>query len=104
MYDCLDWSAWYNRMPRSDDPNLYVRGVCALPSSSIDLRLEPGNEGVVDEPGVFVLRLVADVPDVGDDRFVPDREVTWCGDAGPDVQTVRIQGEAQAEIEVVDAV
>lgn len=104
MYDCGNWSAWYNRMPGADDPNLYVSGLCSLPSSSITLTLEPDNEGIVDDPAVYVLRLVADVPDAGDDQYVPEREVTWSGNVGQDIRVVLVRGEAEAEIEVIEAV
>ncbi len=33
--DCYDWSAWYNRMPGVNDPNLHVSGHCRLSSSSV---------------------------------------------------------------------
>ena len=98
-----EWSAWYNRMPGTDDPNLHVAGRCQLPSGSIQITLKPGDEGIVDEPDLFVLEATVEVPDVGTDDFV-EREVTWEGDAGPDITRVRIQGDLQAEIEVTDAV
>jgi hypothetical protein len=86
-----DWSAWYNRRPGADDPYLHVSGICGLASSSIMVRLEPGNVGVVPEPDLCVLQLAAVRPTVGDDRYV-EREVTWREDVGPDLKRVRIAG------------
>lgn len=100
--DCHDWSAWYNRMPGANDPKLHVSGQCSLPSSSIRVELVPGNEGIVDEPDLFVLELVVDEPDVGDTQFI-ERDITWIGNAGPDIERVRIQGAANALLEVFDA-
>jgi hypothetical protein len=98
-----EWSAWYNRMPGTDDPNLHVSGRCTLPSGSIEIALAPGNEGTVNEPDLFVLEATVKVPDVGTDDVV-EREVTWEGDAGPDIKRVRIQGDLEADIEVEEAV
>ncbi len=98
-----EWSAWYNRMPGGDDPNLHVSGRCQMPSSSIQVTLEPGNEGVVDEPDLFVLEVSVTVPDVGTTDFV-ERDVTWEGDAGPDIKRVRIQGDLEAQMVVEEAV
>lgn len=84
-----DWSAWYNRMPGSEDPDLHVSGTCGLASSSITVRLEPGNEGIVPEPELCALELAVTRPDVGDDRYV-ECEVTWRHDVGPDKKRVRI--------------
>lgn len=86
-----DWSAWYNRRPGADDPHLHVSGICGLASSNVMVRLEPGNVGVVPEPGLCVLQLAAVRPPVGDDRYV-EREVTWREDVGPDMKRVRING------------
>lgn len=101
--ECSDWSAWYNRMPGASDPNLHVSGRCTLPSGSIKVELRPGNEGVVDEPDLFVLDLVVDEPDIGDTQVV-ERELLWDGDVGPDIKRVRIQGEASANLDVTIAV
>lgn len=97
------WDAWYNRQPGADDPNLHVVGRCQLPSGSIQITLEPGNEGIMDEPDLFVLQAKVEVPDVGTDDFV-EREVSWEGDAGPDIKRVRVQGDLSADIEVREAV
>lgn len=40
-----EWSAWYNRMPGRDDPNLYVAGRCGFPSGSMTWTLEPDTRG-----------------------------------------------------------
>lgn len=100
--DCHSWSAWYNRMPGQEDPNLYVSGVCELRSSSIRLELRPGNEGIVDEPDLFVLELVIDEPEVGD-GLMTTRDVAWSGEVGPDIRRVRIQGATTASMDVTEA-
>jgi hypothetical protein len=97
-----DWSAWYNRMPGVNDPDLHVAGTMTLPSSSIQLSLRPAPE-IVDEPDLQVLELVADEPPVGDTQVV-EREVSWQEDVGPNIRRVRIQGATTAEIPVTDAV
>jgi hypothetical protein len=96
--DC-EWSAWYNREPGAEDPNLYVAGRCGLPSGSIRITLEPGNEGLVDDPKLFVLQATVEVPEAGTGDF-EEREVSWRGDAGPDIETVRVQGDLNATIAV----
>ncbi len=101
--DCHDWSAWYNRMPGVDDPNLHVAGTCALPSGSVNLELRPGNEGIIDEPDLFVLELIAHEPEIGDTQ-VDERQVSWEDNVGPEIERVRIQGAASAEIMVTEAV
>ena len=96
--DC-EWSAWYNRQPPGDDPDLHVVGRCKLPSGSIQVRLEQGNEGIVDNPKLFVLECSVEVPPVGTDDWV-EREVSWQDDVGQDVETVRIQGDLSATVKV----
>ncbi|HYI61513.1 MAG TPA: hypothetical protein VEW93_06880 [Acidimicrobiales bacterium] len=98
--DCYDWSAWYNRMPGTDDPNLRVVGTCQLNSSSQQLKLVPVADGVVDEPDLQTLRLVVETPDFGP-TDIAERQVSWEGDVGPDIKRVKIQGAAEAEIEVI---
>lgn len=98
-----EWSAWYNRMPGRDDPNLYVAGRCGFPSGSMTWTLEPDNEGMVDDPELVVLRFTVETPEVGTDDFV-ERDVTWSGDAGPGVKRVQIRGDADVEIEVREVV
>lgn len=102
MTECRDWSAWYNRMPGADDPNLHVAGTCSKESSSIRLWLEPGNEGIVDEPDLFVLELKAERPDFGDTQYV-EESVSWEGNVGEDIKRVRVQGEASTEVPVTEA-
>lgn len=97
----FDWEAWYNKMPGRDDPALHVAGSCELPSSNIELSLEPGNIGSVPEPSVFALKLKITWPDFGDD-VMTRKEVAWSADVGPGIELVRIQGDAQAEIIVKD--
>ena len=86
-----DWSAWYNRMPLAEDPNLHVSGTCRLESSGITVRLEPDNEGIVDDPALVVLRLVVTTPAIHDAQYV-EREVTWQDDVGAGIERVRITG------------
>jgi len=97
------WSAWRNRMPGINDPDLHVVGSCQFGSSSVELSLRPGNEGVWDEPDLFVLELAISKPPAGDEMMSEEYAI-WTGDVGPDVKRVRIQGDAQAEIEVSEAV
>lgn len=97
--DCGQWSAWYNRMPPNPDPRLHVTGTCTLPMGGVKLTLEPGNVGVVPERGLFVLELKAEWPEIGPD-VITEQTVTWEGETGEEVQRVRIQGAASAEIEV----
>lgn len=90
---CRDWDAWYNRMPGSEDRNLHVAGTCECESSSIQLSLKPYNEGIVDEPDLFVLRLEVQRPDVGDTQWV-EKQVSWEGPAGGAIKRVRVVGGA----------
>jgi hypothetical protein len=94
---CSDWSAWYNRMPPNPDPRLHVRGSCQVPEGK-RLTLMPGNVGIVPEPGLFVLEARLD-----EGGYRAADEVTWASDVGEDVQRVRIQGAASAEVEVTIA-
>jgi hypothetical protein len=93
------WSAWYNRQPVWDDQDLHVAGTCKLPSGSIKIRVEPGNEGVIDDPKLFVLQCTVDAPGVGTDDWV-DREVSWRKDVGQEIERVRIQGDLDATVPV----
>lgn len=94
-----EWSAWYNRQPPREDPNLYVAGRCMLRSGSISVRLKPGNIGIVPDPTLFALECSVDVPNVGTDDWV-EREVSWRGDVGQEIEVVRIQGDLNAEVRV----
>lgn len=100
--ECGQWSAWYNRMPPDPDPRLHVAGVCEMPQAGVKLTLEPGNVGIVPERGLFVLELKAEWPQAGA-AVVTEQSVSWEGETGEEVQRVRIQGAASAEIEVTIA-
>jgi len=93
------WEAWYNRMPGTDDPDLYVLGRCKLPSGSIQITLELGNVGTPPPPDLVALDCTVDVPEVGTSDYT-ERDVPWQDDVGPDVKRVRIQKDLNAEIEV----
>ena len=90
MTTTRDWSAWYNRMPGAEDPNLYVSGVCVLASRSQTAELEFRPDGIVDEPDVLTLALVITGPEIGD-AAIKECTVTWKDDVGPDIKTVRIR-------------
>jgi hypothetical protein len=103
MIECpKEWHAWYNRMPGADDKHLHVTGTVKCFSGSIQLRLEPGNEGVDDQPELFVLDLWVKRPPFGTDDVV-DKDVDWWGDAGQDIKVVRIQRGCDATTNVVIA-
>lgn len=101
--ECLKWDAWYNRMPGADDKDLHVLGTCNLASVSTELSLEPGDPGINPEPGVFVLELTAETPEVCLDQVDEGRQIEWRGDAGDGIERVRIIGAADASIEVREA-
>jgi hypothetical protein len=94
-----EWSAWYNRQPGRDDPNLHVVGHCKLRSGSIKVGLEPGNEGIVDDPKLYVLACTVDVPPGGTDDYV-ERDVSWERDVGQDIESVDIRGDLADRIDV----
>lgn len=100
--DIHDWAAWYNRMPGTTDPDLHVSGTCSIGGSTM-LFLRPGNEGIVDEPDLFVLELVihANGPE-GNSRA--DRVISWHGDVGSNITRVRINGADVPELAVTEAV
>jgi hypothetical protein len=98
--DCRDWEAWRDRMPGADATVVHVRGVCTVDSSSVNVWLEPGNEGIIDDPDLLALDVKSSRPDFGDD-LMTDKEVSWAG-TDP-AKTVRIQGEIEhQEIPVRD--
>jgi hypothetical protein len=100
--ECHDWSAWYDRMPGgTEEPELHVSGTCERESGSIELVLRPGNEGIVDDPELFVLELDEIRPDVGDTQMSPTT-VEWHDRVGDGIKRVRIQGAASAMIDVRD--
>lgn len=103
-YASHDWEAWYNRQPGADDPRLHVVGKVDLPSSSIVATLEFWTDGVIDEPDLVTLRVVVDVPDVGDDLFVT-KDLVWEENVGPDIKRVRILGDEHPhdiEVQIVE--
>src|SRR5687767_6553705 len=97
---CMDWDAWYDQMPGADHDVLHVAGRCEVESSSYELSLQPGNEGVIDDPELFVLELRVKRPPAGDDQM-DEKEVGWRNTA-PGIKRVRIQGEANATVTVRD--
>jgi hypothetical protein len=102
-FDCSKWAAWYNREPGGQyDPNLHVTGECTFPVGGVKLTLEPGNVGVAPQPGLIALELTAEFPDIAT-QVVESVSVSWEGDVGPDVEHVRIQGDADADIDVTIA-
>jgi Emfourin len=98
----FSWTAWRNRMPGINDPDLHVVGSCEFSTSSVELSLKPGNEGIWDDPALIVLDLTISKPQLGDDQMSLEYAI-WTGDVGPDVKQVRIQGDATAEFDVIDA-
>jgi hypothetical protein len=98
--ECMDWDAWYDQMSGADHDVLHVAGRCEVESSSVELSLEPGNEGIVDDPELFVLELRVQRPPVGDDKMT-EKEVSW-RETAPGIKRVRIQGAAEATLKVRD--
>jgi hypothetical protein len=94
------WDAWYNLMPGADAEILHVVGEVEVPSSSIALRLEPTNEGIVDDPTLIALKLVVERPEAGDDMMAK-KEVSW-EDRAPGIKRVRIDGPCPDMVEVRD--
>lgn len=90
-YASHDWEAWYNRQPGAGDLRLHVAGKVELPSSGIVASLVLWSDGVVDEPDLITLRLIVDVPEIGDDLFVT-KDLLWSEDVGQDIARVRILG------------
>jgi hypothetical protein len=99
----LEGEAWYNRMPGTDDKDLHVVGTYWLASVSTELSLKPGDPGINPEPGVFVLQLTAETPEICLDQVDEGRQVEWRGDAGDDIKRVQIHGAVESSIEVRDA-
>jgi hypothetical protein len=88
-------------MPGGDPTKVHVAGTCTVPSSSVVLTLEPGDEGIDDDPALIALELKSSRPDIGDDKMT-DKQVIWDGPAESSVVRVRIQGEASANLAVRD--
>ena len=103
MCRCFDWDAWYDRMPGADEGILRVAGSCEVSSSSIQLALEPDNEGVVDDPELFVLRLAVDKPDIGD-TMVATKPISGEWDA-PGIKrvSIRVPNSEPVTVSVRDA-
>jgi hypothetical protein len=99
MIEC-EWQAWYDRLPGASN-RLHVAAMCEVESKSVELRLEPGDEGVVDEPDLIVLRLVSSPPDAGDES-VFDKQVSWTGEPAERITRVRIEGETEVTLNVTD--
>lgn len=98
MVDCKSWDAWRNEMPGSGDSDLHVTGECTVPSSSIELSLRVGNQGINPDPNVLRMDLHASDPDAGD-TMVATKTVTWQG-PNRDAKRVVISGAASATIDV----
>jgi hypothetical protein len=49
---CLEWHAWYNRMPGALDKLLHISGRFGCSSSATEVILEPGIEDQWGQPGV----------------------------------------------------
>ena len=100
MPRCFEWEAWYDLMPGAEHDVLHVSGKCEVASSSTDIRLEPDNEGIVDDPELFVLRLVVDEPPVGDTMMATkDVGGRWRA-SGIKRVSVRVPDEHAASIDV----
>ena len=100
-----DWSAWYNRMPGSEDRDIHVAGTVDLPSSAAEARLEPRVSKESDPPGLQIFALIVEMPAIGD-TSIATREVTWVGDVGQDITQVKIRQDNGDEVavDVFDAV
>ncbi len=95
------WDAWRDRMPGADSSVVHVAGRCGVDNSSVELSLDLDSDGIVDDPELVALRLSVRRPPAGDTQFV-EKEVGWAEPADPRVRRVRIQGEADAQIDVRD--
>jgi hypothetical protein len=99
-WTCADWEAWYNDEPGPEpDRRLHVAAHCAFASGSIKWSLEPTNEGIVDDPDLFVLRLSVDDPGLGTGDFV-ETTIDWTGDAGQGIKRVAVRGDADVTVDV----
>ena len=83
------WYAWYNRMPGAANNVLRVTGVFEAPGGGYTAELEPGNIGIVPEPGLLALDLKITAPSAGTTALtsVP---VYWQDDTAGDIRNVRI--------------
>lgn len=101
MIEC-EWQAWYDRLPGGDN-RLHVAGMCEVESSSVDLSLEPDDEGV-GESDTLALKLISRPPEAGK-RSVIDEQVSWTGGhavPGERIKRVRIGGETDVMLDVMD--
>jgi hypothetical protein len=97
--ECLKWKAWYNLEPPDEDDRLHVAGTVACKRSDIKLKLEPANEGIVDDSELFVLRLSFWVPPESNDEYV-ERDIEWADSVGLGIARVEIRGDCQATVPV----
>lgn len=86
-------------MPGKDDNRLHVVGKIGCSSSATKIMLSPGNEGVVDDPDLFVLDVKITEPEVGDDRY-REVDVEWAEDVGQHAKRVEIRGDCKAVVDV----
>jgi len=75
----------------SDDSGrqLVVIGEGSCTQGGFSLRLEPTNEGIVDDPAVIALRLVVEAPEMGTDVITP-AHVEYRMKVGEAVNRVRV--------------
>jgi hypothetical protein len=99
MSECLDWDAWYNRMPGREDPRLHIVGKIGCSHSTTEIALAPANKGVHDDPELFVLHVTITEPEIGDNLY-HEVDVEWAEDAGQDIKRVEIRGDCSAVVEV----
>lgn len=104
MVRSIEWSAWYDHQPGggSDRDLLRVAGKCEVDSSSVELSLEPTNEGIVDDPDVVVLALCEKRPDVGTDDMAVKDVSTEVREGG--VKVVHLRGLVDEVITVEEVV
>jgi len=99
--ECFDWYAWYNREPPQPyDPLLRVTAMCRGLEGNRRLHLAIGSGGVVPDPELLALDAVIDDLPSEDGTSDAQQNVRWEGDVGLGIKRVRIQGEANAELEV----
>jgi hypothetical protein len=91
--ECEDWSAHHH----GDD--LHVSGKCEAPVARVRARLELGDEGIQDEPDLLVLELKLEWPEASNEVVTPI-EIDQVFRDQPGIERIRIQGGADAEIDV----
>lgn len=90
--ECGNWEAWRNRMPGGDPDRgrvVRVSGTCQCDSDGYDIKLEPTNEGIVDDPSLIALRCIINAPEAGATVMTEER-VNWEGPVEESVTRVRI--------------